>query len=92
MAYAPRANYASSTYSTSTTSTEKPLLSSSCKSSNPWKKTKQFFSEPQESIDQAFERKAREKAERGEKSKPMLAMGIHGFGPFNDRKQFSGRA
>ena len=88
-----KAEYASSTYSTSTTATEKPLLKSSeKKSSNPWQRTKKFLSEPAESIDAAFERKERERAAEGkEPARRMPALSVPGLGPYNDRKPFSGR-
>jgi len=79
----PESTYASSTYSTSTTMTEKPLLASSEKSSR-WSKTKKFLSmgEPPAA---EYER---EQAAKGNKpdSMPVLV-----FNPFNDRRQFPGR-
>jgi hypothetical protein len=85
----PKANYASSTYSTSTTSTEKPLnpyASSTKKSSNPWKRTKAYLAQHHETIDQAYERKARENAAAGKKPE-RLPIGLgKGLGPFNDER------
>jgi hypothetical protein len=88
-----KADYASSTYSTSTTATEKPLLASSeKKSSNPWQRAKKALSQPVESIDAAYERKARERAAQGkEPARRMPAFQVPGLGPYNDRKPFSGR-